>query len=166
MSAPGYEIIDPRRRAAEAPYTFLLASLAEIAAVTTGDVVQLPFEYSHDTERWAAERMWVVIDEVNGDSLSGLLENIADEPTSPLGVGDKLSFERHNIIAIKWSNPVAALSVEGQRDYWDRCLVDQCVLVGQEPVEYLYREEPDMTFEDDKYADSGVADPRPQQRGN
>jgi hypothetical protein len=155
MSEAGYNILDPRPIAAEAPYTFFLPSPAEIAAVGEGDVVKLLFDYPHQTEKWAAERMWAIVESGDGDDLRGVLDNDPDEPTSPLKAGDRLSFKRHDILAIEWARSDAAPSAADYREYWDRCLVDQCVLEGQEPVEYIYREEPETASDDDKHADSG-----------
>ena len=147
--------MDPRPIAAEAPYTFFLPSTPEIAAVGKGDLVKLIFEYEGETEQWAAERMWVTVESVEGDELRGVLSNQPDEPRSPVKEGDPVVFERYQILAIVWANPATAPPALGHREYWDRCLVDQCVLDGEEPVEYLYREEPDLADEDDEYADSG-----------
>ena len=155
MEQVGYEICDPRPIAAEAPYTYFLPSPPEIGAVSKGDIVKLIFNYRHQTEKWATERMWVFVDEADGEALRGLLDNDPDEPTSPLKAGDEIVFWRHQIISIDWKNPASSPPSAEYRHYWDRCLVDQCVLDGREPVEYLYREEPDMAADNDKYPDSG-----------
>ncbi|GHD03054.1 immunity protein Imm33 domain-containing protein [Novosphingobium pokkalii] len=152
---PNYYLDDPRLRAAAAPYTFFLPSAAEIAAVHPNDLVKLLFEYTHETEEYAGERMWVKVRRAEGNQLSGMLDNQPYEPTSSLKPGDAISFERHHILAIIWDRPDEAPPSSEYREYWERCLVDDCVLDGSEPIEYLYREEPDMAQEGDKHADSG-----------
>lgn len=155
MTEQTYTLIDPRPIAANAPYTFFLPSAAEIAAVGEGDLVQLTFEYNHEIEEWPAERMWVTVEEVEGDTLVGALGNQPFEKTSSLKIGDLIRFHRHNILSIQWDRPDFAPPPSEYREYWERCLVDQCVLDGSEPVEYIYREEPDMQDEGDEHADSG-----------
>lgn len=152
---PIYELTDPRPIAEGAPYTFFLPSAAEIAAVAKDDVVKLTFEYLHETERWAAERMWVIVKDVRGDEMIGVLDSDPFEPTTTLKAGAEVRFARHNIISIQWANSDMAPRPRDYREYWERCLVDECVVDGSVPVEYVYREEPDMHEEGDKYPDSG-----------
>jgi hypothetical protein len=151
----GYTLPDPRINAADSPYTFFLPSPAELAAVGPGDLVKVTFEYIHRTEKWAAERMWVTVDVAEDDVLHGTLDSSPNEPTSPLKSGDGIIFQRHNILAIYWASSHDGPPPSPHREYWERCLVDDCVLCGGEPVEYLYREMPDMQKDGDKYPDSG-----------
>ncbi|WP_422343219.1 immunity protein Imm33 domain-containing protein [Parasphingorhabdus sp.] len=149
-----YQVVDPRPIASEAPYTFFLPSPAELAAIQKGDIVKLMFEYSHQTETWDVERMWVIVEKMDG-KLEGVLDNDPDEPTSPLLAGDPIVFDRHQVIDILWDNPEQAPEPIARREYWDRCLVDDCVLDGTEPIEFIYREEANMDVKGDEYSDSG-----------
>ncbi|RZF59012.1 DUF2314 domain-containing protein [Sphingomonas populi] len=107
---PIYELTDPRPIAESAPYTFFLPNAVEITAVAKGDLVKLTFEYPHETEKWAAERMWVIVEDVRGDELIGVLDNHPSEPTTTLKAGAEVRFARHNIISIEWASPEKAPS--------------------------------------------------------
>lgn len=150
-----FTIIDPRPVAAEAPYTFFLPSTEEIEAIEKGDLVKLSFEYNHVTEEWPVERMWVTILDAAHNELSGRLENQPLEKTTSLKVGDLIRFQRHHILAVQSDRPEKASTDSDTRKYFERCLVDECVLDGSEPVEYIYRDTPDMQKKDDIFADSG-----------
>lgn len=154
-AVPSYTLLDPRPVAASARYTFFLPSQVEIAAVGKGDLVKLTFEYTHQADEWQVERMWVTVREAEGENLSGVLENQPFEKTSTLNVGARVYFKRYNIQSVQWANPKSAPQPDEYREYWERCLVDECVVDGSAPVEYIYREEPDMQQDGDKYPDSG-----------
>lgn len=156
--APPYDLIDPRPIAKSAPYTFFLPGPAEMDAIRAGDIVKLIFEYPHETEKWGAERMWVIVDEVHANYMLGTLDNQPDEPTTKLKCGTVVRFARHHIIDIDWANPEtappASVYPNDRQEYWARCIVDECVLDGDVQVEFIYREEPGPQKEAE-YPDSG-----------
>jgi hypothetical protein len=146
---------DPRPIAASSPYTFFMPSETECLAVRPGDVVKLIFAYEGPTEKWAAERMWVLVSDVRRDGLAGTLDNDPDEPNAPLKSGDVIAFLHHHIIGIEFDKPDTAPPPVPRREYWQRCFVEECVLDGSEPVELLYREAPLPPEEGETYQDSG-----------
>lgn len=151
-----YRIEDPRPIAADAPYTFYLPSENELLSVAPGDLVKIIFESIPPSAEWGAERMWVIVTGVDGDELTGTLDNEpADMPQ--LKPGDIVQFKRGHIIDIDWADDRAVPSptVPERRWYWERCFVDDQILDGRLKVEYLYRQEPDPPAEDDSYPDSG-----------
>jgi hypothetical protein len=149
-----YRIEDPRPRAAEAPYTFSLPAPEELSALAPDDYVKLIF-VSVPTSN--VERMWVMIDAIDGDNLVGLLAN---EPKDMPGLNfrDTIAFSRHAIIACQWGEDRDSYPTPPppNRTYWERCLVDRCVIDEGVRVHFLYREEPQPTSEDDD-PDSGWA---------
>lgn len=151
-----YTLDDPRLVHQEAPYTFYLPSEARLAAIEPGDTVKLIFRGKPAGRQYDAERMWVMVTEVNEEDLTGTLENSPfDMPQ--IKSGDVVHFKRWHIIQTEWANTEkeAQIPPEPSNQYWDRCFVDEEVLTGQASVQYIYREEPDMTQDGDKYPDSG-----------
>ncbi len=150
---PGYFIADPRPIEVDAPYTFFIATPAEVAAVAEGDLVQLTFEFDPPGEKWSAERMWVTVTGIEDDILTGRLES--DPYEGPLKKGAVVSFRRLDILHVYFEDASRAPPHDTRRDYWERCLVDTCVVDGEQPVEYIYREAPEPLGEGEKYPDSG-----------
>ena len=152
---PGYRLIDPRPIAAESPYTFFLPSPVERDAIAPGDQVKLMFEHIPPGTEWGVERMWVTVTDVAESGIHGVLDNQPYEPTASIALGDAIALAPHQVISIRWDDPAAAPVVSQPRGHWERCMVDQCVLDGVEPVEYLYRETPDLGGPGDEERDSG-----------
>lgn len=146
-----YTLEDPRPIAKSAPYTFYLPSESDLTKLQPGDLVKLIFCSHPEAKNWNAERMWVEIKEINSNGISGILDN---EPSDmpQLKAGAQVQFQSFNIVDII---PVTeGEDAKPERQYWERCLVDDCVLNDNTPVHFLYREDPD-TPEGDKFPDSG-----------
>ncbi|MEQ1519239.1 MAG: DUF2185 domain-containing protein [Usitatibacteraceae bacterium] len=154
-TSPGYVLLDPRPIATAVPYTFFLPNTDELAALASGDLVQLMFEHVPSGHKWGVERMWVTVNTLDAKGLTGTLVNNPLEPTASVRAGDLIRFARYNVIGVNWANPEVAPPPTVRREYWERCLVDDCVLDGTEPVEFIYREAPSMDEGGNKYPDSG-----------
>jgi len=150
-----YEIDDPRPLAKRNPYTFYLPSEERLQWIDIQDEVQIIFR-SVPVYAIGRERMWVELDEIEGDRLSGVLVN-EPEDMPQLRKGTRIDFFRWQIIDISWKDPdkEKAIPKEPSKQIWDRCMVDQQVLDGTARVGYIYRETPDLAGENDKYPDSG-----------
>ena len=151
---PGIVIEDPRPRAATHPYTFFLPRAEELAALKPGDGIKAIFSQTEGNPDYSAERMWVLIEGVENGVVTGTLDN---EPAGMdrIREGDPVRIPlSHAISPIFHKNNVHP-RLPPRREYWDRCFVDDCVLQGRSHVDYLYREEPDMTREGDEFPDSG-----------
>lgn len=147
-----YELEDPRPIRESAPYTYYLPSEERLRAADIGDHVQLLFRSVPHGLKYGVERMWVEIQSVDGESLGGKLLNVPfDMPQ--LKEGAPVRFQRFHMIDVTSDRPLP--EEPPQPDYWDRCMVDQCVLDGSEPVYYIYREEPDLMEDDEAHGDSG-----------
>ena len=147
-----YSLIDGPERRQEAPYTFFLPNPGYIDALEVGDHAKVGFEYDPPGEKYGGERMWVLIEEIDGDRYRGTLDNEPDEAI--LTYGEKVEFERKHILDVEYAEGKADPMVPPTRTYWGRCLVDECVLYDDIPVEFIYREEPDE-LEGDGAPDTG-----------
>lgn len=149
-------IDDPRENAARAPYTYFLPSENELLALAPGDQVKIIVRSHPPSPEWDAERMWFLVTAASGDKLAGTLENQPSD-IPQLRPGAALQFHRSDVTDIIWADDrsVPPPGMTPRREYWDRCLVDQCLLDGEMLVHYLYREEPDADTADDEYPDSG-----------
>jgi len=140
---------DPRPVQRSAPYTYFLPSERERDALRPGNLVKLIFRSRPPGVKWDAERMWVKLTAILPEGYEGTLDNQPSDmpqlkPDAPV------HFQRFHIISTD-----IVIDEPEVRNYWERCLVDQCVVDKQMPVYYIYREEPDMAQNDERYPDSG-----------
>lgn len=150
----GIELEDPRPIAARSPYTYAMPHLDELAALKPKDGIKAIFRQTEGETKYGAERMWVLIEAIEGDDVIGTLDNEPhDMPT--LKLGDRLRIPLTHAIDTAFHKDNPRPEVTKPRQYWERCFVDDCVVEGRSRIDYLYREEPDMTREGDKYEDSG-----------
>lgn len=152
-----YNIIDPRPIALSAPYTYFLPDDDLLKAIKEGDYVKAVVAAIPPSEMYEAERMWIQVNSVDADWLEGTLySEPEDMPHLPMGSAIRLL--RSHVTDVILDDPARAAQLptkQPRREYWDRCLVDQAVLDGDLIVEYIYREPPDMTKDDDRFPDSG-----------
>jgi len=152
-----YSITDPHLIARENPYTYYLPPTEHLSALESEDLVQIIIEGYPESRYIGAERIWVRITNRVDDNFIGKLDNIpVDMPQ--LKLGDEVRFSSRDIIDINWDDDALAgrnLIREDKRWFWERCLVDNVVLSHKIPVQYIYRETPDMGKDGDKDPDSG-----------
>lgn len=149
------ELDDPRPIAAEAPYTFELPLSAWLDALQPGDLVKAIFRQTDGAElEYRAERMWVEIEQIDGDLYTGPLVNQPSSITR-IAIGDIVSIPRSHVIATEIAEGRTRPCPDDRREYRDRCLVDACVVDGRSHVEYLYREKSEGTKPGDEFPDSG-----------
>lgn len=149
-----FTLDDPRPIIARARYTFLAPPPEVIAAVAPGDWVKAIFRPVPPDRKFDAERMWVKVEEVLPDGYAGRLDtDPSDMPQ--LAPGAAIFIPREFVIDADWGDGHAPPVYPERREYWDRCMVDDCVAEGRCKVDYLYREEPDLAGPEDKYPDSG-----------
>lgn len=126
-----------------------------------GDLVQVIIASIPISLQYGAERMWCTVDRIDGEDVYGSLDN---EPFDipQLTYGEKVRFKIWHIIDyqylegdVKDPHRDAHLPEMEEKQIWDRCMVDSCVVDESVPVEYIYKEEPDLGSEDDKFPDSG-----------
>ena len=154
-----FELEDPRELASASPYTYYLPPPDHKNTVRAGDLVKVIIRSKPDSREYDAERMWVKVVSRDDAQIVSVLDNDPfDIPQ--LNAGDNIILTDNYIVDIiyddKESRPeLDTLSKPTQKQYWDRCLVDDCVLDGSVRIGYLYREKPDMTKDGDQYIDSG-----------
>jgi hypothetical protein len=149
-----WTVDDPRPIQVEAPYTYFLPSAERIAALRPGDLVKLVIRSHPPSLEWDAERMWVELKTFGPDGWSGVLANTPSDMPQ-LREGSMIQFQPFHIIDLIYEGDRDVPPQSPRREYWDRCMVDSCVLDDGVPVYYIYREEPDMTDEGDAHPDSG-----------
>jgi hypothetical protein len=132
-----------------------LPSAEQLTAIAPGDLVKLIFRSIPPSDNWGAERMWLTVTSVDGHHLEGRLESTPDDMPS-LHKGDLVQFERGYVATIVFNQQESrVIPPDIGREYWERCMVDECVLYDGVPVWYVYRETPDLDQDGDEYPDSG-----------
>ncbi len=149
-----FTIGDPRPVMQAARYTFFTPPPEAFAAVAAGDWIKAIFRPVPADRKFDAERMWVKVEEVLPDGFAGRLDTTPSDMPQ-LAPGAALFVPRDWAIDIDWAEGREPPDYPPRRHYWDRCMVDACVLDGRSLVDYLYRETGDLHGPDDEYQDSG-----------
>lgn len=142
---PSWSLANGAKLADAYKYTFYRPSAEAIGKVAVGDNVKLIFEYDNDNpDGWTAERMWVLVDHIDGQGrFRGRLDN-HPRHISDLHAGDTLEFSDIHIIQVEHDDDSGDNIVSRYRL---RCFVTARVLHDGAPIGYLYREAPEQ--EDD-----------------
>lgn len=151
-----YEVDDPRPIKERSPYTFYLPSRDKLESIEIGDSIQIIIKSIPAGAKYNGERMWVTVTSILGDDFVGVLDNIPlDMPQ--LRLGDSIKCKRWHVIDCQWQRPNKENEFTNEESVqkWERCLVDSCVTDNDVSVSFIYREEPDLTQDEDKYPDSG-----------
>ncbi|MEL7201698.1 MAG: DUF2185 domain-containing protein, partial [Pseudomonadota bacterium] len=151
MRNPAYHLDDPRPMQKQAPYTFFLPDSKSLEALEPGDQAKLIFVPTTEGTKYGAERMWVQITEKEGTTYRGKLDNIPDDVPG-LELGEMVEFEPWHIIDAESDDQQKDKNLQfPRRTFYERCLVDKCVLDDGVKVHFIYREHPDLTDDGDKY---------------
>ena len=121
-----------------APYTFYLPSSSVIKQLKEGNIVKLMFNCGVENEHgWTAERMWVIITEINNGCYKGTLDN--DPKYIPdIKYQDLVEFQAKHIM----QTDIEETEEDIVGKYLPRCYVTSQVLKDGLPVGQLYREHP------------------------
>jgi hypothetical protein len=136
---PSWHLADADVLATEYKYTFYKPSPLVLKKIQVGEVVKLIFRFeSEDPEAPGAERMWVLVDEINDvGEFKGRLNNEPRHITD-LKLDDPVVFASCHIIATEHDDNDNLVE-----KYIKRCFVTNRVLREGKLAGYLYREEPD-----------------------
>jgi len=151
---PGIALNDPRPIAASARYTYEMPFAEEIEALEPEDGVKAIFRETAGGREFDAERMWVTIERIEDGFVVGKLDNDPFDMPS-MKAGDPVRLPLTHVIAVTFKAGKAWPDTPYRRTYWERCLVDACVVEGRSYADYIYREVPEMAEDGDKYPDSG-----------
>jgi len=133
-----WNLANAEERASEAPYTFYIPPKSTINKLEKGNFVKLIFDCDVENDKgWAAERMWVLITDVNNGSFKGTLDNDPDY-IYDIKCGDEVAFEFYHIIQTDIEDDEPNIIDE----YSARCYVSSSVLYEGNQVGTLYREQP------------------------
>jgi uncharacterized protein YegJ (DUF2314 family) len=156
IESPGYKtgswtLRDAEQAARENKYTFYKPSKEITNHLKIGNLAKLTFEFeSSNEEHPSAERMWVIITEINAEKFKGTLDNhpfyIHD-----LYAGDEINFEHKHII----DHDLDMTEPNLVDKYYNRCIVTSKVLYDNAPINWIYREEPQPSEDDRDYIDTG-----------
>lgn len=136
---PSWHLEDATVRAQKYRYTFYKPGPDEIAQIKVGENVKLIFCFESDNpEAPEAERMWVIVDSIDGNG--GFMGHLDNTPRwiKDIEVGDPVSFRDIHIINTEHDNGDNIVN-----KYLVRCFVTNRILVDGQKIGYLYREVPD-----------------------